>query len=167
LLEAYARIERRYPQFELVMAGAGDEEAELRRAAAELGIGERVRFPGYLLGLEKARALLEARIYVLASYHFEGLPVALMEAMGAGNAVITTRAGGIPDVFEDPDNGILLDEVTVDAIAAALERLLSDDAYCAELAERNVAKAWAFYEADIVTKRIEAAYARAAAAPRT
>lgn len=167
LLEAYARIEGRYPQFELVMAGAGDEEAELRRAAVELGIGGRVRFPGYLQGLEKARALLEARIYVLATTHFEGLPVALMEAMGAGNAVITTRAGGIADVFEDPDNGILLDEVTVDGIAAALERLLTDDAYCAAIGERNAAKAWALYEADIVTKRVEAAYARAAASAGT
>jgi glycosyltransferase involved in cell wall biosynthesis len=150
------------------MAGAGEEEAGLKRAAAELGIAERVRFPGYLQDIEKARALLDARISVLATYHFEGLPNALLEALGAGNAVITSRVGGIPDVFDDPDNGILLDEVTVDGIAAGLERLLNDDAYCAAIAERNVAKAWAAYEAGVVTKRIEAAYARVAGAdPRS
>jgi len=161
LLEAFARVGRGYPDVELVMAGEGEEEAGLKRAAVALGIAERVRFPGYLRGLEKARALLDARVFVLASYT-EGLPNALLEALAAGNAVICTRVGGIPEVVDDPENGILLDEVTVDGIAAALERLLSDDANRAAIGERNAAKAWPLYEADVVTKRIEAAYARVA-----
>ena len=87
--------------------------------------------------------------------------------MAAGNAVISTRMGGIAEVLDDPDNGILLDEVTADGIAAALERLLSDAAHCAAVGDRNAAKAWPLYEADIVTKRIEAVYARVAAGTGT
>ena len=160
MLEAYSRIERRYPDIELVMAGEGEEEAGMKRAAAELGIAERVHFPGYLRGLEKARAFLDARIYVLATYYGEGLPVALLEALAAGDVVISSRVAAIPEVVDDPDNGTLLDEITVDGVEAALERLLDDDAHCAAIRERNIAKAWALYEADLVTKRIAAVYAR-------
>jgi glycosyltransferase involved in cell wall biosynthesis len=167
LIEAFAAIAARYPDLTLVMAGDGAETNGLKQAAATLGIQERVKFPGYLRGRDKARALTQAHIFVLATNYPEGLPNALLEAMAAGQAVITTRIGGIPEVVDDPENGALLEQVTAQSIGAALDRILADEGYRRTVCANNMRKAWAKYEADVVTRRIEDVYMRLAEMRRT
>jgi len=167
LIEAFAELAPRYPDLTLVLAGDGAETNGLKQAAAALGVQARVTFPGYLRGLDKARALTQARIFVLATNYPEGLPNALLEAMAAGQALITTRIGGIPEVVDDPDNGVLLEEVTAQSIGAALERILADDGYWHAVRANNMKKAWSQYEADVVTRRIADVYLRLAEMRRT
>ena len=64
----------------------------------------------------------------------EGIPVALMEAMAAGVPVVATRLSGIPELVQDGVTGLLVEPHDPVALAAALERLLADDALAAELA---------------------------------
>jgi glycosyltransferase involved in cell wall biosynthesis len=166
LIEAFAGLAPRYPDLTLVLAGDGAEANGLKQAAAALGIQARVKFPGYLRGLDKARMLTQARIFVLATNYPEGLPNALLEAMAAGQALITTRIGGIPEVMDDPDNGVLLEEVTAQSIGAALERILSDDGYWHAVRANNMKKAWSRYEAEVVTRRVEEIYRKLATMQR-
>jgi glycosyltransferase involved in cell wall biosynthesis len=157
LLEAYRRIADRFPDVDLVMAGDGDEAERIKGRVAAFGLTDRVKFPGYLRGKEKARVLLDAEIFALPTYS-EGLPVALLEAMAAGTALIVSHAGGIGEVVRSPENGIVLDEISIPAITAALERMLADPGYVAEVSERNKMIAWQRYESRIVVDNIEAIY---------
>jgi glycosyltransferase involved in cell wall biosynthesis len=158
LLEAFEVISRRFPGTELIIAGDGPELEEMRTWVEHQHLSDRVRFKGYLRGTQKAKALINADIFVFPTYYPEGCPISLLEAMAAGLAVITTPVGGIPDVFIHGQNGILLDNVTPNNIAEAVEKLLDDEAFLTKVKENNRRKAWQEYEASIVTRRIEAIF---------
>lgn len=156
LVEAFCRVKKDYPAARLIMAGDGPAKNALEARVREFGLPD-ISFPGYLRGAEKAQALVDADVFVLPSYA-EGCPVSLLEAMAAGLPCITNSVGGIPDVFQDGANGVLLNGVSVDAVANALKRLLSDPDQCARIAEHNRKEAWEKYEAPVVTRRIESLY---------
>lgn len=158
LVEAFARVADEFPAVDLVMAGDGPEMARLRERVAALGLADRVLFPGYVVGVEKARLLRACSIYTLPTYLGEGMPIALLEAMAVGKPLLTAKAGAIPHIVFDPDNGVVLDAVTVDAVEAGLRRLLGDPAYCVAAGRRNTAYAWERFEAKQVTADIKALY---------
>ena len=106
----------------LVIAGSGPEEALLRQLAQSLGLGSAVSFAGPAYGERKARLLGEADALLLAS-HDEGLPYALLEAMGAGVVPVVTPVGGIPDVVQAGVHGLFVPVGDAAAIAAALGEL--------------------------------------------
>jgi len=63
----------------------------------------------------------------------DGLPVALLEAMSAGCAIVASAVPGIVDVIEDGVNGLLVEPGDADALAAAVDRLLADPALASQL----------------------------------
>ncbi|VVB51535.1 Trehalose synthase [uncultured archaeon] len=124
LLSAVKKLKIKYPQIKLVVCGKG----EIKKAtefADKLGIGNLVEFPGWVSGEEKNRLLRESTIYALPSY-YEGLGMGILEAMSAGTPVVASNAGGIPDVVEDGVEGLLVAPGDVDALAEALDKVLSD-----------------------------------------
>lgn len=104
----------------LVVIGDGEERAALETLAAELGIGERVRFTGRLSREEMLQEYAEATGFALAS-HAETFGVVWAEALVAGLPVLATRCGG-PEDFVGGHNGVLVDD-RPEAIAAGLEEL--------------------------------------------
>lgn len=161
LVEAFARVKSEHPTARLILAGDGPARKALETRVMELGVSD-VSFPGYLRGADKAQALLDADIFAFPTYYGEGCPVSLLEAMAAGLPCITNSVGGIPDIFQDGANGVLLDGVSVDTVTNALERLLGDPEQLARIAEHNRKEAWAKYEASVVTQRIESLYKKVA-----
>lgn len=161
LVEAFARVKKMHPAARLILAGDGPAKTALEERAMALGVSD-VSFPGYLRGIDKAQALLDADIFAFPTYYGEGCPVSLLEAMAAGLPCITNSVGGIPDIFQDGVNGVLLDGVSVDTVTHALERLLDDPGQLARIAEHNRKEAWAKYEASVVTRRIESLYQKVA-----
>jgi glycosyltransferase involved in cell wall biosynthesis len=158
LLEAFYRISQQRKDLMLVMAGHSDEVSRAREWCAKRGLEDRVIFPGYVSGEAKGLLLLNSDIFVLPSYHGEGCPIALLEAMGAGLAVITTPVGGVPDIIQDGLNGIFIQPKDVDAIEDALRRLIDDPGLRARIAQRNREDALANYEARAVARRLEEHY---------
>lgn len=110
----------------LVIAGNGPEEPALRDYAESLGVAPEVQFTGPVCGDRKIGILAQADAFVLATYHPEGLPYALLEAMAAGLAVITTRIGAIPDVVTDGVHGFFVPTRDPDAIYRAIAALSAD-----------------------------------------
>ena len=149
--------------YELVIAGEGEAASGAKKRAAEFGLSNRVRFTGYVRGLDKARVLLDACIFVLPTYHQEGLPNSILEAMGAGAVVVTSKAGGIPEIVKSPDNGIILDDINPTSISNALIKILEDKPYISEVSRRNRAIARTHFESHVVTRRIENLYKEIAA----
>ena len=120
----------------LVMLGKGEEEANLKSLAEELGIADRIDYAGYVNHVE--HYLKNADVFLLSS-HYEALPLAVLEAMAAGLPVISTDVGGIRDIVTD--NGLLISADDVNAMTQAMERLYLEPATrhrMADAAVRNV-----------------------------
>lgn len=162
-LEGFARIKDAFPQARLVCAGDGPELAGMRAWVAARGLDGRVAFPGFVRGSDKARLLLETDVFVFPTYYGEGCPVSLLEAMAAGCAIVTGDAGGIPDIFTDGKNGVLLTRPTAESVADGVRRLLADDRERKAVGDRNRQIAWARFEAKQAAGQIAQVYARLAA----
>ena len=124
LLGAIPAVLKQCPRTTFVLAGHGNI-VSARRIAADLGVERAVEFPGWVEGDRKWSLLAGADILCLPSLA-EGVPITLLEAMGAGVAVLTTPVGGIPDVVKDGVNGILVRSGDVTSIAESLIRMLTD-----------------------------------------
>jgi glycosyltransferase involved in cell wall biosynthesis len=130
LLEAISALRSAIPDVHLVCAGEGDRQA-VARYAERLGIGDAVKFTGWV-GPSGKRTLLEnAAAFVLPSYT-AGLPVSLLEAMAAGVPVIASPVGGIPEVVVDGVSGFLVAPGDTQTLQRLLRKLLVDR----KLAER-------------------------------
>jgi glycosyltransferase involved in cell wall biosynthesis len=158
LVRAFARIGGRYPRAVLTCAGDGAVE-EVGALARELGLGERVMCPGWL-SVEQARgALAGAQIFVLPSYA-EGVPMALLEAMARGLAIVTTPVGGIPAVIESERDGLLVPPGDIEALADALSRLLADEELRARLGRAARERIAREFSLDASIERLAALYRR-------
>jgi glycosyltransferase involved in cell wall biosynthesis len=156
LLEALAALAPRHPRAVLAIGGQGEVD-EVRRRAAALGIADRVQLLGWLTGADKQAELARAAIFCLPS-HAEGLPMAMLEAMAAGKAVVVTGVGGIPHAVHDGDNGLIVPPGDVAGLAEALGKVLDDDARRQQLGERARATIAQEFEAGAVMERIAAVY---------
>ena len=107
----------------VAIAGRGDEEARLRAFAAEAGIADRVHLLGHRGDIPDL--LAAADVYAMPSL-WEGLPMALLEAMFAGKAIVASRASGIPEAIDEGKEGLLADPGDEVQLATALGRLLTD-----------------------------------------
>lgn len=134
LADAWRLAAPRVPDSTLHLVGRGPLHDLAQRLVAELPA--QTRWTEALPTEGVAAALDEASVLVLPS-RSEGLPRVAVEAFCRGRAVLGARAGGIPDLVADGENGLLVDPGDPDALADALVRVLSDRA----LAERLGARA--------------------------
>ena len=133
LFEAIAIVARRKAtRFRVVVAGDGPEHSNLVSAADRLGITSHVIMAGHRPDIRPFYAL--ATVLALPS-HSEGSPNVVLEAMTAGVPVAATRVGGVPEIIEDERTGLLVPPHAPEAMADALQRLLSDAARRKQLAE--------------------------------
>jgi glycosyltransferase involved in cell wall biosynthesis len=163
LLEAFAALLPAFPEARLALGGQGELGA-VRRRAAELGIEGQVVLLGWIEGPAKQAELERAAVFCLPS-HAEGLPMAMLEAMAAGKAVVVTPVGGILDAVQDGDNGLLVAPGQVAQLAGALGRLLGDAGLRRRLGQRARATIAARFDAAVVTARISDIYRELIAAP--
>jgi glycosyltransferase involved in cell wall biosynthesis len=106
-LESFEILKKDYPDITLKIAGSGGElEAVQKYVDAKQLKG--VELLGWICGEEKAKVFYESDVYLLPSYHGEGLPCSILEAMATGLPVISTEVGGIKDFFEDEVMGYLV-----------------------------------------------------------
>jgi glycosyltransferase involved in cell wall biosynthesis len=122
LLHALARVEANRP-WRLAIAGRGEEEAQLRALAQEHGLVDRLHLLGYRPDIPDL--LAAADIFAMPSLS-EGLPLALLEAMFSGRAIVASSVGGIPDALADGDAGVLVGPGDAGELSAALTRLLEN-----------------------------------------
>ena len=133
----------------LVIVGEGAERAKLETAATSLGISEHVVFAGQV---RNVRSYYAAADVLANASQSEGSPYVLLEAMAAGLPIVATAVGGVPEILEDNQTGLLVPSRNPQAMAQALARLLNDP----DLAARLVASA----DALVTTRLSPERYAR-------
>ena len=134
------------PELEYLVVGEGPQEAELRALAARLGVAERVHFAGGVQHVDVPRYLALAELMVMPNRRMpdgedDGLSLIFLEANACGLPVIAGRAGGAPEAVADGDNGLLVDGADVQAIGAAITRVLGDGELAARLARNGLRRA--------------------------
>lgn len=140
-----------------VIIGQGPLEDDLRRRHTELGLGPSVEILGYRADV--ARITAAADLFVLASHH-EGLPVAVMEAMAAGVAVVATDVGGLPEAVDHGRSGQLVPVGRPDLLAQTITELAAEPDRRARLATAGEHAA-ATFSAERSEHAVEEVYRRA------
>lgn len=125
LIRAFRRLHANLAATGLVIAGDGPLRGELEALAADLGVGEHVRFLGDRGDVDRLLPGLD--VFVLPS-RSEGYSIALLEACAAALPVVATDVGGNREIVRQGFNGDLVAAGDPGALAATLERLLSDPA---------------------------------------
>lgn len=124
LLQAFVQLRQLTgAKFQCLFIGDGELRARLEAEVARLGLGDVVRFTG--LRKDVPRLLVALDVFVMPS-RWEGLPMALLEAMACGKPCVVTSVGGIPSVIDDGANGLMLPAEQPQAMAQAMARLIGD-----------------------------------------
>lgn len=123
-LDGMARVMGRRDDVAYVVAGGGAYHGDLVSAMDGLDptVRERTYAPGYLEGVEDLYALADGFVYVS---HIDGYPKSVLEAQLAGLPVVVNAAHGMVEQVDHGRTGLVLDETTPGAVAAAVERLLA------------------------------------------
>jgi glycosyltransferase involved in cell wall biosynthesis len=143
LLDALALLVERGIDATLDLAGDGPQKPFLERKARELGVADRITFHGFighdrLAELYRSADAFALPSIVMGSYGRQDvIPNVLAEAMAVGVPVIGTRIGGVAELVDDGDSGLLVPERDPVALADALERVWEDRALAARLATRG------------------------------
>lgn len=154
VIDAAARL-LRDRALHVVLVGSGSQEAALREQVREAGIESSVSF----LGFRRDAMMLAAGFDVaVLSSEREGAPLALLEYMGLGRAIVATRVGGIPEIVEHGRHALLVPPDDADALAAAIGRLLDDPAERLRLGSNAAARQAEHYTFDAMTRQVENLY---------
>lgn len=141
LAAAFAEVASAFPEWKLLFVGrAGNltTAAELQSWLAKPILQNRAEWRAECSDAELKELLERAEIYAMPSLH-EGLGLSLQEALFHGCACIASRIGGIPDLIQDGENGILVGRAKVNELASGLNRLMSDAAFRERLRTRGSA----------------------------
>jgi glycosyltransferase involved in cell wall biosynthesis len=111
----------------LLLAGDGDIEYG-QKMSKNLNLISEISFLGWIDPVKRNNLLTNSDVFILPSYH-EGLPMALLEAMGWGLPVITTPVGGIPEVVTSYRNGLLIPPGDVQKLTEAMKLLIEDETF--------------------------------------
>ncbi|HEX8231998.1 MAG TPA: glycosyltransferase [Caulobacteraceae bacterium] len=118
-----AQVAEALPETHFIMFGDGDLRAQTQARAAELGLGERIHFPGRVDNIQELLPMLD--LFVLSS-RTEGLPNVLIEAQACGVPVVSYDIGGVKETVEAGVTGLLVSKDTTEALAAAVLSALGD-----------------------------------------
>ncbi len=122
LLEALGGLPDELP-WRLEMIGDGPERERIREQIRKFNLGDRVHLHGWVAPEEARRRLSDCEVFVMAS-HQEGLPLAALEALRSGLAVVGSSIGGLADVLIDGRNGLSFQTGDIPSLQVALEKMI-------------------------------------------
>ena len=155
LLNAAAIVLKQFPDAFFVVIGEGDLREQLEAKAADLGIEERVSFPGFRGDVPQC--LKEFDVFCLSSWG-EGIGGVILEAMASHLPVVTTNAGGIAEVVENGRNGILVPTRDAKALAAGIMEMLGNPREAQRMAETGVKTVQAGFTVERMVEKTLAVY---------
>ncbi|MEM9188878.1 MAG: glycosyltransferase [Myxococcota bacterium] len=126
LVEATAKLKARGRDFELVLVGDGEMRREVEDLIHRHQLEGQIKITGWMSNDAVRDHIVDSRALVLPSFA-EGLPVAIMEALGLGRPVVSTYIAGIPELVEPEACGWLVPAGSVDALVEAMDQVLGAD----------------------------------------
>jgi glycosyltransferase involved in cell wall biosynthesis len=161
-IKAAALVNQRFPEAQFLVIGAalfGEDQydREVRQLPGQLGIRDKVEFTGFRNDIKQAIAELDLLVH--ASTKGEPFGQVIIEGMAAGKPVVATNGGGVPEIVEDGETGILVPMGNVEAMAEAICQILSDPARAKEMGARARQRVADHFTLEQTARRVEAVYA--------
>lgn len=162
ILEAIPLVRARCPEVRFVFAGAWWSEkdrAEAERLVRERGLSSCTEFTGNVSGATKWETVCRGDVLAFPTfYRYEALPLVLLEAMGVGLPLITTRRGAIPEIVEEGVNGLFVAEQDARDLAEKIVMLANDPILRARMSEANKQKYANYYTIEHYGQRMGAVF---------
>ena len=155
LLSAVSALKQEFPNLRLEIAGSGPQHQKLESIAAQSGLGERIKFLGWIDDISSV--LTRWDIFVMPSLE-EGFPIAALDAMAAGLPLIATRVGGVPELIEDGTTGWLVPPRDVESLTSRLRILLSDPELRVKMGDSGYARVRDHFSTAQMTERFAELY---------
>ena len=159
LVAAAARVVRDVPDARFLIVGEGELQETLEKQIKTLALERHVMLTGFR---PDAIGLMKSMDLVAMSSVTEGLGSAVLEAMACGRAIVSTRAGGLPEVVADGETGLLVPPHDEPALAAALVTLLRDAARRNAMGAAGRARVVDEFSVERMVRDTVAAYERSA-----
>jgi glycosyltransferase involved in cell wall biosynthesis len=144
------------------IAGDGPLRAQLESEARRLGIGDEVRFLGFIA--DAAQFLAEVDVLAVPSL-YEGLGVAALEAMAAGKPVVAAKVGGLGESIVDGITGFLVPPQNSNALAAAIAQLIRSPTLGASMGLRGRERVRQVFSLQTMARENESYYRELLSAP--
>jgi colanic acid/amylovoran biosynthesis glycosyltransferase len=169
-LRAFARFAAAHPASTFTIAGEGPLRSELGQLAAQLGVADKVFFPGFISQTQLRELFYQSHIFLHPSEvggdgNQEGVPNSMLEAMASGLPVFATEHGGIPEAIENGRSGILVQEGDDEALALALLERAANPEGLAAIARNGAEAVQKRFEQSGQTRQLEDYYLEAIGIP--
>jgi len=155
LLEAFARVRQNFPQTRLLLIGDGPAKTELQNLADQLKITDSVHFAGFRTDIGHLLQIMD--IFVLSSL-WEGLPLALLEALSYGLPVVATAVDGVPEIISSATDGLLVAPADSDALAGGILKILTHPELATRFRETGPEKIRAQFDEKKMIQSLENLY---------
>ncbi len=137
LLRAFARVVEKEPDLTLTLVGDGPLRKGHETLAQELGLNGSISFLGWKDRAEVGDLLRQCDLFVLPS-RSEPFGIVIIEAMACGKPVVASAVGGIPEIIQQGENGILVEPDDPAALADAIIRVLEDEGLRSRIGRNGV-----------------------------
>lgn len=123
LLKAISLLKDEVPNLKCVIVGEGPCEEELRKASVEMGLSARIFFVGFKDDVRPYLHMGDIFVNSSSDSYVECLPLSVLEAMACGLPCIGSKAGGVPELISDQEDGLLITPGSLDDLRVAIKRL--------------------------------------------
>ena len=147
----------KYPNLNLYIAGTGNKLSDSQKYVKNLKI-KNINFMGFVAGSNKIGIFKKCDIFLFPTFHKEGLPINILEAMTSGLAIISRPVGGIKDFFENGKMGYITESLEPVDFAGLIENLIINRDKLSEISQYNFEYSKNHFYASKVAKKIEKIY---------
>ena len=155
VLRACAILREEGRAFRLLCLGDGEARAAAEAETARLGLGERVRFLGYVPETATPEFYAGCTMLVFPTYHYEGFPMVIFKSVAAGLPVVTTRIRAAADYLSEPDNCLWVEPKNPHMLAERIARLFDHEDARDAMRRHNLELARRFTAASVAPEYLE------------
>lgn len=155
LIQAAKNIVENFSEVKFLIVGKGELERSLKKLVRDSGLDSNFIFTGFR---EDVYSIIDKLDLVALPSLWEGFGLVLLEAMAMGKPVVATNVGGIPEIIQDGETGILIPPRNPDALADAIIKLLKDKGLTQRMGEAGRRRVKENFQAARMTKEIEHIY---------
>jgi glycosyltransferase involved in cell wall biosynthesis len=156
VLEAVPIVLNYYDDSKFVFIGEGKDLDRLKKMAKKKGLIKNVDFTGYISLEEKIMRFKEGHIFAFPTYHGEGFPTVILEAMAAGMPVVTTPVAGLKKVIQNDEEGYIIKSMPPEPkeIAEKIIKLIENPKLMKKISQNNIKRAKGEFDAKVVSRQI-------------